>query len=62
MSLLLAPFFMPLVLIRWLFPEELERELDEQEAEREKQFGETWGVLYGGEGELREVREAEFEY
>lgn len=51
MSLLLAPFFMPLVLIRWLFPEERERELDEQEAEREKQFGETWAILYSSEDE-----------
>jgi hypothetical protein len=59
MSLLLAPFFMPLFLIRWIFPEEQERELDEQEAELEKQFGETWGVLYGSEGEVAEFEAAE---
>lgn len=49
MAFLLVPFFMPLVLIRWIFPEHDERELDEQEAEAEQQFGATWAVLYGRE-------------
>lgn len=53
MALLLAPFFMPLMLIRWLFPEEHEQ--DEEESECEKQFGETWGVLYGPEAEARPI-------
>jgi hypothetical protein len=59
MALLLAPFFMPLVLIRWIFPEHDERELDEQEAEREQQFGATWAILYGRESGLIELEPAE---
>ncbi len=54
MALLLAPFFMPLFLLGWLFPPEHERELDAEQAESERQFGETWAMLYAREGEGEE--------
>ncbi|MFV8749955.1 hypothetical protein ACNOYE_05360 [Nannocystaceae bacterium ST9] len=59
MALLLAVFFMPLMLIGWIFPPEHERELHEAEAERERQFGETWAKLYGRESEMLALDVAE---
>ncbi len=55
MALILLPFFMPLVLIGWIFPPEREREVDEEQAERERQFGRTWALLFGWEADEDEA-------
>lgn len=59
MALLLLPFFLPLMLIGWMFPPDDEREIEAQEAERERQFGQTWALLYGRESEVLELDAAE---
>jgi hypothetical protein len=47
MALILLPFFMPLMLLGWIFPPEHERELEEEQAEKERQFGQTWALVFG---------------
>ncbi len=48
---------MGLMLLGWLLPSDDERALLEIEAERERQVGASWGLLYGRESQLMEDRE-----
>ena len=59
MALLLIPFFMPLMLIGWIFPPEHERELEEREAEQDRAYAATWALLYGRESEVIALHSAE---
>ena len=51
MGLILLPFFMPLLLLGWILPREERRERC-LEARRERQFHNTWAVLYGSESQV----------
>ncbi|MCA9700842.1 MAG: hypothetical protein KC431_25160 [Myxococcales bacterium] len=49
MAFVLLPFFMPLFLLGWVLESADERALADMEAERERQIGETWAIVFARE-------------
>ena len=54
MALIVLPFFMPLFLLGWVLTPPDEREQRKLESVREREFGETWGLVFARESQEME--------